>query len=83
MPLVQAVVLQKYWRRWLARRRVQRLSRERDVVLQWIVDDAERRKQVRAGRRATGSVQVTEGVAGYHSTVNTEGASQGSCNGSS
>ncbi|XP_043230429.1 IQ and ubiquitin-like domain-containing protein isoform X2 [Amphibalanus amphitrite] len=48
----KAILLQKYWRRWLARRRVQRMARERDVVLQWIVDDAERRKQARLKRRA-------------------------------
>ncbi|XP_037070820.1 IQ and ubiquitin-like domain-containing protein [Pollicipes pollicipes] len=47
----KAVVLQKCWRRWLCRRRVQRMRVERDVVMQWLVDDAERRRLARLKRR--------------------------------
>ena len=46
----KAVVIQKYWRRWLAKRRVQRLLEQLRRKQRWAAEEAIRRKKEKEER---------------------------------
>jgi len=50
MLLSKIIILQKYWRRWLAQRRVARLRGERGVRLEWERNEELRKKQEKEDR---------------------------------
>ena len=50
MILNRVLTIQKYYRRWLARRFVERVRKDRDARLAWERDMAERRRQEKLDR---------------------------------